>query len=44
MNQDSVETLFPKAEIKTIEKAGHWLHAEQPEAFCDVVKHFLSKA
>lgn len=44
MNQDSVETLFPKAEIKTIEKAGHWLHAEQPEAFCGVVKHFLSKA
>ena len=38
---ESVYSLFPKAEIKTIENAGHWLHAEQPEAFCEAVKDFL---
>ena len=41
IDQQSVEKLFPKAEVKTIEKAGHWLHAEQPEAFCDAVNEFL---
>jgi len=41
IDQDSVKTLFPEAEIKTIAKAGHWLHAEQPEAFCDIVNDFL---
>ncbi|QCE33114.1 alpha/beta fold hydrolase [Acetobacteraceae bacterium] len=33
--------LFPKSEIKTIENAGHWLHAEQPQAFLHLVKNFL---
>lgn len=32
---------FPKAEIKTISKAGHWLHAENPEEFYDNVMNFL---
>ncbi|OQK18462.1 alpha/beta hydrolase [Methyloprofundus sedimenti] len=38
--KENVYNLFPKAEIKTIAKAGHWLHAEQPDAFCDAVKAF----
>jgi len=25
--------LFPSAQIVTIEGAGHWVHAEQPERF-----------
>lgn len=28
-----IRRLFPRAEIVTIEGAGHWLHAEQPAAF-----------
>lgn len=41
IDRQSVDQLFPKAEIKTIAKAGHWLHAEQPEAFCTAVNQFL---
>ncbi|RLA24663.1 MAG: alpha/beta hydrolase, partial [Gammaproteobacteria bacterium] len=42
IDQQSVEQLFLQAEIKSIAQAGHWLHAEQPEAFCDAVNAFLS--
>lgn len=37
----SVSTLFPKAKIKTIMDAGHWVQAEQPQAFCLAVNEFL---
>ena len=40
--KESVYNLFPNAEIKTIAKAGHWLHAEQPEEFCKAVNEFLN--
>ncbi len=32
---------FPKAKIRTIEKAGHWVHAEQPVALLDMLRHFV---
>lgn len=32
---------FPKAVIKTIPNVGHWLHAENPQMFYDIVKEFL---
>ncbi len=32
---------FPKAKIKTISNAGHWLHAENPDEFYDNVMNFL---
>lgn len=32
---------FPKAKIETVSKAGHWLHAENPEEFYDKVMSFL---
>ncbi|EWH01227.1 alpha/beta hydrolase [Halomonas sp. BC04] len=33
--------VLPRAEIRTLEGAGHWLHAEQPEAFQAAVSEFL---
>jgi len=33
---------FPQAEIVTIEGAGHWVHADAPEAFAEVVLNFLN--
>lgn len=33
--------LFPSAELKTIQNAGHWMHAEQPEAVMNAVKEFF---
>lgn len=32
---------FPKAEIKTIPNAGHWLHADNPKAFFEMSSAFL---
>lgn len=34
---------FPKAEIETIENAGHWLHAENPEQFFKKSIKFLGQ-
>lgn len=38
----AIRTLFPQAELVTIEKAGHWVHAEQPQALADTVLTFLA--
>ncbi|MEQ1531717.1 MAG: alpha/beta fold hydrolase [Methylococcales bacterium] len=38
---DAVNKLFPKAEIKVIAAAGHWLHVQQPLAFTESVAKFL---
>ena len=32
---------FPKAEIKTIKGAGHWVHAEKPEELFEIILEFL---
>ena len=34
--------LFPKHQLVTLKNAGHWLHAEQPEAFQAIVRSFLN--
>jgi pimeloyl-ACP methyl ester carboxylesterase len=33
--------LFPAATIDVIEQAGHWVHADAPEAFIASVNAFL---
>ncbi|MCE8019105.1 alpha/beta fold hydrolase [Halomonas sp. MCCC 1A11036] len=33
---------LPQARLVTLEEAGHWLHAEQPEAFQSAVNDFLA--
>uniref|UniRef100_A0AC35UCX1 AB hydrolase-1 domain-containing protein n=1 Tax=Rhabditophanes sp. KR3021 TaxID=114890 RepID=A0AC35UCX1_9BILA len=33
--------LFPNVEFTTIPKASHWVHADQPKAFMDVVVNYL---
>lgn len=39
-DMDIIKKIFPSAELETISGAGHWLHAEQPEAFIDVLRRF----
>lgn len=39
---ETVLPLFPGARIQTLEKAGHWLHAQQPRRFIEAVRDFLA--
>ncbi len=39
----AVERYFPNAEIRRIGGAGHWVHAERPEAFLVAVGDFLDR-
>ena len=38
---DLIRDFFPAAEIRTVAGAGHWLHAEKPQAFAEAVTPFL---
>lgn len=40
-DEADIRRFFPQAEIITIAEAGHWVHAEAPEAFAEVVLDFL---
>ena len=39
-DENQILTYFPIAEIHTIERAGHWIHAEDPEEFIEEVLGF----
>jgi len=39
---DALNVQFPLAQLKTIETAGHWLHAEQPQLVIDEIKAYLA--
>jgi esterase len=43
LDQDwpSIQNVFPRSQLKGIEGAGHWVHAEAPTAFIQAVKEFL---
>jgi len=43
-HEPAIRRLFPQARITRIEGAGHWVHAEQPQAFLQTVDPFLSGA
>ena len=43
-HEADIRGLFPQARIARIPDAGHWLHAEQPQAFLDLVEPFLAAA
>jgi pimeloyl-ACP methyl ester carboxylesterase len=36
-----IENLFPLARLRMLAQAGHWIYAEQPEAFSRAVKAFV---
>ena len=39
-----IQTMFPKARLEVISGAGHWVHADRPEAFFEAVLKFLLEA
>lgn len=42
-HRDAIASRFPRAQPKTIEGTGHWLHAEKPSEFNQVVSDFLEQ-
>lgn len=38
----TIRRLFPTADLVTIPNAGHWVHAEAPDAFAEAVMDFLA--
>jgi pimeloyl-ACP methyl ester carboxylesterase len=38
---DDIMEIFPIAKLETIEEAGHWLHAEKPLEFYNIVEEYL---
>ncbi len=41
-HEQEIRRFFPTARIERIADAGHWLHAERPQAFLDLVEPFLT--
>jgi esterase len=37
----AIQKYFPKAQVVTIEGAGHWVHADKPKELFDVIMSFL---
>lgn len=42
-DKSQISQLFPQAQFETIENAGHWLHADQPELFLTCVLKFIQQ-
>jgi esterase len=40
---DEIQEQFPNSQLLTIQGAGHWVHAEQPEALYNAITNFLSE-
>ncbi len=41
-HRDAILRLFPRAHLQGIQGAGHWVYAEQPQAFSQALLRFLS--
>ena len=42
-DERNIKLQFPNVQIKTIKNAGHWLHAENPEAFFEAIVQFIQE-
>ena len=40
-HEPAIRGLFPRAHIVRIPDAGHWIHAERPQEFLEIVEEFL---
>lgn len=41
--QTEIKCLFPSAEVRTINGAGHWLHADKPKEFITILLEYLAR-
>ena len=40
-HEREIKRRFPCSQLVTVNRAGHWLHIDQPEQFCGAVQEFL---
>ena len=40
---DLINQIFPNSSIRTIDQAGHWIHAEKPKEFLEEVLSFINE-
>ena len=40
-HEREIQRRFPRSQLVTVNRAGHWLHVEQPEQFSGAVREFL---
>jgi esterase len=38
-----IHSLFPKSSVQTVNDVGHWMHAEKPELFNQLVLQFIDE-
>ena len=38
-----IQHLFPDSRVEVVESSGHWVHAEQPEAFQKLLLEFVQQ-
>lgn len=38
---DTIHSIFPNSSIETVENAGHWVHAENPEKLEELITEFM---
>jgi pimeloyl-ACP methyl ester carboxylesterase len=39
----AMRALFPRTQLLTVKKAGHWVHSEQPTIFVAALRRFLER-
>jgi esterase len=39
----AMRELFPKVQLMTVKRAGHWVHSEQPEVFVSALRKFMTR-
>jgi len=42
-DEQLIHAYFPQARLETVPRAGHWVHAEAPDALYDLVTQFLAE-
>lgn len=40
-DKELIKDIFPLSNMVTLKNSGHWLHAEHPESFSEIVKRFI---
>lgn len=42
-HRPAMAALFPNVELEVVPDAGHWVHAEQPQAVAEAIRRFITR-